>query len=142
MALNQQSGAVQQDSAREDKSASLNPASAGQPVSAISPNVQNLASGPTNLSGLVCNVHRTTGREPHALVGASTTILGDKLYVFGGRILSRSRPAPLTADLYELDLIRRHWSKLETSGDIPPPRYFHSMCALGDTRSEERRVGK
>ncbi|KAF2972732.1 hypothetical protein GQX73_g845 [Xylaria multiplex] len=87
-----------------------------------------------HLSGLMCNVHRTTGREPHPLVGATTTILGDKLYVFGGRILSRSRPAPLTSDLYELDLIRRHWTKLDTTGDIPPPRYFHSMCALGDTK--------
>lgn len=99
-------------------------ASAGTPVGGSS----------THLSGLMCNVHRTTGREPHALVGATTTILGDKLYVFGGRILSRSRPAPLTSDLYELDLIRRHWTKLETSGDVPPPRYFHSMCALGDTK--------
>ncbi|KAI0006495.1 hypothetical protein F4779DRAFT_596096 [Xylariaceae sp. FL0662B] len=88
----------------------------------------------SHLSGLMCNVHRTTGREPHPLVGATTTILGDKLYVFGGRILSRSRPAPLTSDLYELDLIRRHWTKLDTIGDIPPPRYFHSMCALGDTK--------
>ncbi|KAK0382707.1 hypothetical protein NLU13_9803 [Sarocladium strictum] len=88
----------------------------------------------SHLSGLMCNVHRTTGREPHPLVGATTTVLGDKLYVFGGRILSRSRPAPLTSDLYELDLIRRHWTKLETTGDIPPPRYFHSMCALGDTK--------
>jgi Galactose oxidase, central domain len=89
--------------------------------------------GPTNLSGLVCNVHRTTGKEPHALVGATTTILGDKLYVFGGRILSRRRPH-LTSDLYELDLIRRQWSRLETFGEIPPPRYFHSVCALGDTK--------
>ncbi|KAG8413344.1 hypothetical protein J3458_012918 [Metarhizium acridum] len=93
------------------------------------------AQGPsTHLSGLMCNVHRTTGREPLPLVGATTTILGDKLYVFGGRILSRSRPAPLTADLYELDLISRHWTRLETGGDIPPPRYFHSMCGLGDTK--------
>ncbi|POR39065.1 Protein ral2 [Tolypocladium paradoxum] len=87
-----------------------------------------------HLSGLMCNVHRTTGREPPPLVGATTTILGDKLYVFGGRILSRSRPAPLTADLYELDLIRRHWTKLQTTGEVPPPRYFHSMCPLGDTK--------
>ncbi|KAL2755652.1 hypothetical protein ACRALDRAFT_2053129 [Sodiomyces alcalophilus JCM 7366] len=91
-------------------------------------------SSSAHLSGLMCNVHRTTGKEPHALVGATTTILGDKLYVFGGRVLSRSRPNPLTSDLYELDLIRRHWTKLETVGDIPPPRYFHSMCALGDTK--------
>ncbi|KAG9236442.1 hypothetical protein BJ875DRAFT_533543 [Amylocarpus encephaloides] len=87
----------------------------------------------THLSGLMCNVHRTTGREPHPLVGATTTILGDKLYVFGGRILSRTRPA-LTSDLYELDLIRRHWTKVDAGGDIPPPRYFHSVCPLGDTK--------
>lgn len=87
-----------------------------------------------HLSGLMCNVHRTTGNEPPPLVGATTTILGDKLYVFGGRVLAKNRPAPLTSDLYELDLIRRHWTKLETGGDVPPPRYFHSMCALGDTK--------
>lgn len=94
---------------------------------------QQSASGPINLSGLVCNVRRTTGKEPHPLVGATTTILGDKLYVFGGRILSRSRPQ-LTSDLYELDLIRRHWTKIEPAGDVPPPRYFHSVCALGDNK--------
>ncbi|KAK1623956.1 hypothetical protein BDP81DRAFT_330785 [Colletotrichum phormii] len=102
------------------------------PASAVG--TPTASSSSAHLSGLMCNVHRTTGREPHPLVGATTTILGDKLYVFGGRILSRSRPAPLTSDLYELDLIRRHWSKLETTGDIPPPRYFHSMCPLGDTK--------
>ncbi|KAJ5980392.1 hypothetical protein N7481_007690 [Penicillium waksmanii] len=99
----------------------------------VSPSQNQLASGPINLSGLVCNVRRTTGKEPHPLVGATTTILGDKLYVFGGRVLSRSRPQ-LTADLYELDLIRRHWTKIDAGGDIPPPRYFHSMCALGDNK--------
>ena len=87
----------------------------------------------TNLSGLVCNVHKCTGKEPHALVGATTTILGDKLFVFGGRVLSRRRPQ-LTSDLHELDLIRRNWTKVEATGDIPPPRYFHSVCALGDTK--------
>ncbi|KAF5850715.1 hypothetical protein GGP41_010383 [Bipolaris sorokiniana] len=91
------------------------------------------ASSTAGLSGLVCNVHRTTGREPHPLVGATTTILGDKLYVFGGRRLSRTRPQ-LTSDLYELDLVKRHWTKVETKGDIPPPRYFHSVCALGDAK--------
>lgn len=113
------------------------PPSAGpspaQPRSAGGASVGTPSGSSTHLSGLMCNVHRTTGREPHPLVGATTTILGDKLYVFGGRILSRTRPS-LTADLYELDLIRRHWTKLETTGDIPPPRYFHSVCPLGDTK--------
>lgn len=112
------------DSARDDPSTAGNSPAFNQSTS---------ASGPINLSGLVCNVRRTTGREPRPLVGATTTILGDKLYVFGGRILSRSRPQ-LTSDLYELDLVRRHWSKIEATGDVPPPRYFHSVCALGDEK--------
>jgi hypothetical protein len=109
-------------------------ASARTPAIGTTVGTPATSSSSAHLSGLMCNVHRTTGREPHPLVGATTTVLGDKLYVFGGRILSRSRPAPLTSDLYELDLIRRHWTKLETTGDAPPPRYFHSMCALGDTK--------
>ena len=123
----------------EDNRDGLTPKSNGPPSSTPSA-AAGASSGPpapaasTHLSGLMCNVHRTTGREPPPLVGATTTILGDKLYVFGGRVLSRSRPAPLTSDLYELDLIRCHWTRLETGGDVPPPRYFHSMCALGDTK--------
>lgn len=114
---------------------SIGPNSAGPSPNANQPRTPAMGgSGSSPASGLLCNVHRTTGREPHPLVGATTTIVGDKLYVFGGRILSRSRPTPLTSDLYELDLIRRHWTKLETNGEIPPPRYFHSMCALGDTK--------
>ncbi|KAF2709799.1 galactose oxidase [Pleomassaria siparia CBS 279.74] len=109
------------------------------PGATVSPSMMQTAglstpSGATSgLSGLVCNVHRTTGREPHPLVGATTTILGDKLFVFGGRRLSRTRPQ-LTSDLYELDLVKRHWTKVDAKGDLPPPRYFHSVCALGDTK--------
>jgi Galactose oxidase, central domain len=108
-------------------------AAAPDSATGISPVVNQPNVGPTHLSGLVCSVHRTTGNRPHALVGATTTILGDKLYVFGGRLHSRTKPQ-LTSDLYELDLIRRHWKKVDTQGDIPPPRYFHSVCALGDSK--------
>lgn len=98
----------------------------------ISP-INQQSSGPTHLSGLVCSVDKTTGQKPHALVGATTTILGDKLYVFGGRVHSKTKPQ-LTSDLFELDLIRRHWVKVDCEGDIPPPRYFHSVCPLGDSK--------
>ncbi|KAL8866269.1 MAG: hypothetical protein Q9174_006398, partial [Haloplaca sp. 1 TL-2023] len=130
--LNQQSPSGQQEQEQEHDAAARpnRTADTGSPTQAQS---QINGTGSTNLSGLVCNVHKATGKEPHGLVGATTTILGDKLYVFGGRVLSRRRP-PLTADLYELDLIRRHWTKLETTGEIPAPRYFHSVCALGDTK--------
>ena len=131
-----QTSATAQEPYRDGANTASRPVASASSSSTAVPNAGGLsvgASGPTNLSGLVCNVHRTTGREPHALVGATTTILGDKLYVFGGKILSRTRPQ-LTSDLYELDLIRRHWTKLDATGDIPPARYFHSMCALGDTK--------
>jgi len=84
-------------------------------------------------SDLPCTVFRTTGDEPPALLGASTTILGDKLYVFGGR-LSSQRKQDFLNDTYELDLISRHWTKLGTHGDIPSPRFYHSISALGDSR--------
>ncbi|OKL56494.1 hypothetical protein UA08_08240 [Talaromyces atroroseus] len=129
---------------RSQSSLSLAPTDGSNREDGVSPTAQLTSSssslsmsmsGPMNLSGLVCNVRRTTGREPRALVGATTTILGDKLYVFGGRSVSRSHShVQLTSDLYELDLIRRHWTKVEVSGDIPAPRYFHSLCALGDTK--------
>ncbi|KAL1887325.1 hypothetical protein Cpir12675_006589 [Ceratocystis pirilliformis] len=107
--------------------------SASTPASnSEAPPAANSASA--HLSGLMCNVHKTTGREPHPLVGVTTTIVGDKLYIFGGRHVSRNRQGPLTSAMYELDLISRHWTKLTTTGDIPAPRYFHSMCALGHTK--------
>lgn len=102
-------------------------------TTAASPAIPNTPGQSQALSGLVCNVHRTTGKEPPPLVGATTTIIGDKLYVFGGRRASRSRPS-LTSDIYELDLLLRHWTRLETRGDTPAPRYFHSVCALGDNK--------
>lgn len=91
------------------------------------------AASAANVSGLVCNVHRTTGQEPPPLIGATSTIVGDKLFVFGGRKYSRTRTV-FTSDLYELDLISRHWTRIEPTGEIPSPRYFHSVCALGDTK--------
>lgn len=84
-----------------------------------------------NLSGLVCNVHRTTGQKPPGLSGASTTVVGDMLYVFGGQEVDSKH---VTRSMYQLDLVKRHWTKLATKGDHPPERYFHSMCALGDTK--------
>ncbi|KAK4574401.1 hypothetical protein LTR86_002163 [Recurvomyces mirabilis] len=123
-----ESGHEDQNSHTPSQSAGPSPAP-GQASTQTTPSGSNTA----HLSGLVCNVHRTTGKEPHPLVGATTTILGDRLYVFGGRRLSRTKPQ-LTASLYELDLVRRHWTKLDVRGDIPPPRYFHSVCALGDTK--------
>ncbi|KAF8439185.1 hypothetical protein BGX38DRAFT_1097908 [Terfezia claveryi] len=86
-----------------------------------------------NFSSLVSTVVRTTGVEAPPLVGSSTTIVDDTLYVFGGQRLTRARPG-LSNDVYALCLITREWTLLETRGEIPSPRYFHSVCSLGDTK--------
>lgn len=86
-----------------------------------------------NFSSLVSTVVRTTGVEVPPLVGSSTTIVDDTLYVFGGQRLTRARPG-LSNDVYALDLITREWALMETKGEIPSPRYFHSVCSLGDTK--------
>ena len=119
--------------ASTDGGHSSHPGSAPPGNVSTSPVVNQQNAGPTHLSGLVCSVHRTTGQRPHALVGATTTILGDKLFVFGGRLHSRTKPQ-LTSDLFQLDLIKRHWTKVDALGDVPPPRYFHSVCGLGDLK--------
>ncbi|KAF8422471.1 hypothetical protein EV426DRAFT_535237 [Tirmania nivea] len=85
-----------------------------------------------NFSSLVSTVVRTTGVEVPPLVGSSTTIVDDMLYVFGGQRL-RAHPG-LSNDIYALCLITREWSLLETKGEVPSPRYFHSVCSLGDTK--------
>jgi len=36
--------------------------------------------------------------------------------------------------MYILNLLTRHWNRIEQFGEIPPARYFHSVCALGDTK--------
>lgn len=118
---------------RTPASSFQNPSAGPSPAATQGPGVTQNPNSNIGLSGFVCNVHRTTGREPKPLVGATTTIVGDNLYIFGGRRISRAK-TQLTSDLYELDLIHRNWTKLECKGDIPPPRYFHSVCALGDTK--------
>ena len=86
-----------------------------------------------NFSSLVYTVVKTAGIEVPPLVGSTTTIIDDTLYVFGGQRLTRTRPG-LSNDIYALDLVTREWALLEVKGDIPSPRYFHSVCSLGDTK--------
>ncbi|KIJ54406.1 hypothetical protein M422DRAFT_25305 [Sphaerobolus stellatus SS14] len=68
---------------------------------------------------------KTRGTVPPKLVGASTTVVGDKMYLFGGRLVVERR---MLSELYVFDMQTYTWDKLEPSEDsvIPGPRYFHS----------------
>ncbi|KAI8350334.1 hypothetical protein EDC96DRAFT_485874 [Choanephora cucurbitarum] len=85
-----------------------------------------------SISGIITQIHVTTGEVPPALVGASVNVIGDKVYVFAGR-LATSRT--MINYLYILDLTTLSWTQ-----HIPPPdsdrppkaRYFHSASVHND----------
>ncbi|KAF8339964.1 uncharacterized protein EI90DRAFT_3117737 [Cantharellus anzutake] len=80
------------------------------------------------LSSLTTSTRRMTGEVPPVLVGASTTVVGNRVYLFGGRLGATRR---LTSDLYVLDLRTSEWKNITPSESgsaphAPAPRYFHS----------------
>ncbi|TNY22053.1 hypothetical protein DMC30DRAFT_173860 [Rhodotorula diobovata] len=84
---------------------------------------------------LTSTVRRTKGECPPPLVGASVTLVGDSIYVFGGRpVHSRE----MVNSLHALDLRSLAWTQLwppcpgSTMSRGPAPRYFHSAQAWGD----------
>ncbi|KAF8237175.1 galactose oxidase [Tricholoma matsutake] len=68
---------------------------------------------------------KTTGDVPAKLVGASTIVVGSKMYLFGGRLVTERK---MVSDLYEFDLETFNWEKISISAedDVPRARYFHS----------------
>ncbi|GAA5848620.1 hypothetical protein JCM9279_002719 [Rhodotorula babjevae] len=83
---------------------------------------------------LTSTVRRTKGDCPPPLVGASVTLVGDAVYVFGGRpVHSRE----MVNSLYALNLRSSRWTQLwppstgSTMSRGPAPRYFHSAQAWG-----------
>lgn len=78
-----------------------------------------------SVSDLTTSSRKTSGTVPPKLVGASTTIVGDKLYLFGGRLVAERR---MVADLYVFDLDTFVWTCVPPypGDDVPGARYFHS----------------
>lgn len=85
-------------------------------------------------------VRRTRGSSiPPPLVGFSSTVIGDHLYIFGGRLVQVRR---MVSDLWALDLHTLVWEKLwppfnaesgqdaeSEAASYPQPRYFHRYVA-------------
>ncbi|KAG0741557.1 hypothetical protein G6F57_008212 [Rhizopus arrhizus] len=82
-----------------------------------------------SISDFTAKTKSTKGDVPPALVGASTTVIGDHLYVFGGRVASTRQ---MTNHLYILHLPTLVWIRHIAPPDSacpPSPRYFHSATA-------------
>lgn len=91
-----------------------------------------MSSGTQSIADLTTETKPTTGDIPPPLVGASTTVAGNKLYAFGGRLVSSRQ---MTNHLYILNLDTLVWSHHIAEPDSPPPprpRYFHSANLFGD----------
>ncbi|KAG8761812.1 hypothetical protein FRC12_009316 [Ceratobasidium sp. 428] len=79
-----------------------------------------------SVSDLTTFSRKARGDVPPPLVGASTTVIGSQMYLFGGRLVAQRR---MVADLYRFHLAEHTWERLpapETDPNAPPPRYFHS----------------
>lgn len=66
------------------------------------------------------------GTNPGARSSHSITIVGDKVYAFGGEFTPR---VPVDNKLYVFDLNDQTWSVVEATGDVPPPRVGVTMAA-------------
>ncbi|KAL4267578.1 hypothetical protein AB1N83_002785 [Pleurotus pulmonarius] len=78
-----------------------------------------------SISDLTTFCRKTIGDVPAKLVGASTTVVGSKMYLFGGRLVTERR---MVSDMYVFDLATFRWEKIPPNpeDDVPRARYFHS----------------
>ncbi|KAG1447823.1 hypothetical protein G6F56_009137 [Rhizopus delemar] len=87
-----------------------------------------------SISGIITQTHSTLGEVPPPLVGASVNVIGDKVYVFAGRLASSRK---MTNFLYILDLNTLYWTRHippPDSDKVPQGRYFHSASVYNETQ--------
>nr|GLL23070.1 nitrile-specifier protein 5 [Ipomoea trifida] len=71
-----------------------------------------------------------SGTGPGARSSHAITIVGLKVYAFGGEFTPR---VPVDNKLYVFDLNDQTWSVAEATGDVPPPRVGVTMASIGET---------
>ncbi|KAF9428069.1 hypothetical protein BGZ76_002070 [Entomortierella beljakovae] len=86
------------------------------------------APGLQSISDLTTTSRITTGDIPPPLVGATMTIVDDKLYLFGGRLIQTRQ---MTNSLYILNLIDFNWQNVSEAVNVTPKR------AVGDPGAED-----
>lgn len=77
----------------------------------------------TSIAQLITEFHKTTGDVPPLLIGATTTLVDNFIYLFGGRLQSSRQ---ISNRLYVLNLNSKVWESIIPHNQAPPPRYFHS----------------
>ncbi|KAF9572361.1 hypothetical protein EC968_010014 [Mortierella alpina] len=87
------------------------------------------APGLQSISDLTTTSRITTGDIPPPLVGATMTIVDDKLYLFGGRLIQNRQ---MTNSLYILHLEDFHWENVSDIVNVQPAK-----PAVGDPGAED-----
>lgn len=83
----------------------------------------NNAPPATSIADLITEFHKTKGAVPPLLIGATTTLIDYKVYLFGGRLQSTRQ---ISNRLYILDMKTKIWTSTNPESTGPAPRYFHS----------------
>lgn len=84
-----------------------------------------------NSSELKWKSEEVKGTPPSPRFGHAQATIGHCIYVFGGRAGTQIDEL-LMNDLHKFDTKTRTWTAVDTQGDLPSPRSFHKMVALGD----------
>ncbi|KAF9428840.1 hypothetical protein BGZ94_000788 [Podila epigama] len=87
------------------------------------------APGLQSISDLTTTSRIATGDIPPPLVGATMTIVDDKLYLFGGRLIQNRQ---MTNSLYILNLTDFHWKNVSHIVNVAP-----AQPAIGDPGAED-----
>ncbi|KAI9009018.1 hypothetical protein CLU79DRAFT_678150, partial [Phycomyces nitens] len=76
-----------------------------------------------SIADLTTRFHKAKGDIPPLLIGASVTIVGENLYLFGGR---HKASRQISSKLYVLSLETYFWKSVVPKNTPPTARYFHS----------------
>ncbi|KAG0270342.1 hypothetical protein DFQ27_008357 [Actinomortierella ambigua] len=86
------------------------------------------APGLQSIADLTTTSRITTGTIPPPLVGATMTIVDDKLYLFGGRLISTRQ---MTNSVYVLNLVDFEWQNITDVVNVAPTQ------SIGDPGAED-----
>lgn len=76
-----------------------------------------------SIAELITEFHKTTGNVPPPLIGSTTTLVNQQIYLFGGRLQSTRQ---ISNRVYILSLKTKIWKAVQPRNTPPAPRYFHS----------------
>ena len=73
-----------------------------------------------------------TDNNPIPRIAHAQAVIGDKIYIFGGRQGIQMDESPLN-DLHYFDVKKETWTQVKVQGETPSPRSFHQMVSVSSS---------